>query len=88
MEKVDANIVKEELTLLLMYLSHFTEHDRFADENEKRAWKGYDFDVLNTLDEKELIYQGSHRAKSVYITKTGEDKAKTLMEKYGIADWK
>lgn len=86
MEKIDVKTAKEELTLLLMYLSHFTEHDRFANEDDKRAWKGYDFDVMNTLDEKELIYQGSHRAKSVYITKAGEDKAKELMEKYGIGE--
>lgn len=29
------------------YLSHFTERDRFANSDNKYAWKGYDFAVLN-----------------------------------------
>lgn len=57
-------------------------------KNSKYAWKGYDFDILNQLDEKDYIRQGSHRSKSMYITKEGEAKAKELMEKYNVADWK
>ena len=53
----------------------------------KYAWKGYDFDVLNQLDEKDYIRQGSHRSKSLYITKEGEAKSKELIEKYNVADW-
>lgn len=86
MDKTDAKTAMEELSMMLIYLSHFTERDRMA-PNSKYAWKGYDFDVLNQLDEKDFIRQGSHRSKSMYITKEGEAKAKELMEKYGVEDW-
>ena len=62
MDKTDAKIAMEELTMMLVYLSHFTEQDRFANKDDKYAWKGYNFDVLNKLDEKDYIRQGSHRA--------------------------
>ena len=55
MDKTDAKTAMEELTMLLIYLSHFTERDRMADPNSKYAWKGYDFDILNQLDEKDYI---------------------------------
>lgn len=87
MNKTDAKTAMEELSMILIYLSHFTERDRFADPNSKYAWKGYDFGILNQLDEKDYIRQGSHRSKSMYITKDGEAKAKEFMEKYGIEDW-
>lgn len=88
MDKIDAKVAMEELTMMLIYLSHFTEQDRFANKDDKYAWKGYDFDVLDILDGKDYIRQGSHRSKSMYITKEGEEKAKELLERYNIADWK
>ena len=90
MDKIDANTAMEELTMMLLYLSHFTEKNRFANAEDYYAWKGYDFDVLNKLDEEDLIRQGSHpaRSKSVHITEDGIKRAKELMEKYGILDWK
>ncbi|MCM1126497.1 MAG: DUF6429 family protein [Lachnospiraceae bacterium] len=87
MNKTDAKTAMEELSMILIYLSHFTERDGLADPNNKYAWKGYDFDILNQLDEKDYIRQGSHRSKSMYITKDGEAKAKELMEKYSVEDW-
>ena len=69
------------------FYKNVSEKDRFANSDDKYAWKGYDFDVLNQLDEKDYIRQGSHRSKSMYITKEGEAKAKELMEKYNVADW-
>lgn len=88
MDKIDAKVAMEELTMMLIYLSHFTEQDRFANKDDKYAWKGYNFDVLDILDGKDYIRQGSHRSKSMYITKEGEEKAKELLERYNIADWK
>lgn len=37
------------------------------------AWKGYNFNILNELDDEDYIRQGNHlfRSKSVYITETG-----------------
>lgn len=73
--------------MILIYLFHFTERDRLAALDSKYAWKGYDFDILNQLDEQDYIRQGPHRSKSMYITKAGETKAKELMEKYGIEEY-
>ena len=89
MGKTSAKIAMEELTMMMLYLSHFTEKDRFSNENDLYAWKGYNFDVLNKLDDEDYIRQGSHpsRTKSVYITEEGIKKAKELMEKYRIEDW-
>ena len=49
MDKTDAKTAMEELSMMLIYLSHFTERDRMADLNSKYAWKGYDFDILINL---------------------------------------
>lgn len=89
MEKTNAKEAMKELTMLLIYLSRFSERDRFSDGKGFQAWKGYDFDVINGLDNADYIRQGIHpsRSKSVYLTDTGIDYAKTLMEKYGIEDW-
>lgn len=45
----------KELTLLLLYLTSWKEKDPFGDEY-MRAWKGYDFDILNKLQDEKLIY--------------------------------
>jgi len=84
MNKAEAKAAMEELTMILIYLSHFTEQDRFANKDDKYAWKGYDFNVLDRLEEKDYIRQGSHRSKSMYITKEGEAKAKELLGKYNV----
>ncbi len=71
-DKIEAKMAMEELSMMLIYLLHFTERDRMADPNSKYAWEDYDFDVLNRLGEKEYISQGFHRSKSMYITKEGK----------------
>ena len=88
-ENIPAKDAKRELTMMLIYLSRFTE-GRFSSAGDFFAWKGYDFDVLNELDDQDLIRQGSHpsRSKSVYITEDGMEKARQLLRKYGIDDWK
>lgn len=90
MDKVSAEHAMEELTLMLLYLSKFSETDRFSDSRDYYAWKGYAYKILNELSEKDYIRQGSHpsRSKSVYITEEGLGRAKELLEKYHISDWK
>ncbi|MCD8287073.1 MAG: DUF6429 family protein [Clostridia bacterium] len=90
MEKIQAKQAMYDLTLALIYLTRFTEEKSFKDAKEFHAWKGYDFNVLNRLDDEELIDQGSHpsRTKSVYITDAGLEKARQILEQYGIEDWK
>ncbi len=90
MEKTNAEKAMRELTMILIYLSCFTERGRFANAEDFYAWKGYNFDVLNELNDADYIRQGDRpsRAKSVYITESGIEKAKELLNKYGIEDWK
>ena len=63
------------LTLLLLYLNSWEE--KIFDTHVHRAWKGYDFDTLNALEEKGYISQ-SKTAKSVYLTEEGVKFAKEL----------
>ncbi|MBM6831982.1 DUF6429 family protein [Faecalicoccus acidiformans] len=90
MEKTEPKQAMKELTMMLLYLSRFTEEKDFLEANDYYAWKGYDFDILNELDEADYIRQGKHpsRTKSVYITEEGKERAKELLKKYEIEDWK
>jgi len=65
------------LTLLLIYLTSWDEKDLVS--NMRRAWKGYDFDTLDELEEDGLISQ-SKTAKSVYLTEKGLNAARMLDE--------
>lgn len=71
----------KELTLLLLYLNSWVEKGPYGDFH--RAWKGYDFDSLNELEEEQLI-GGSPKTKSIYLTEKGLEKAKELIKKYNI----
>lgn len=71
----------DELTLLLLYLTSFPEDYGLGET--QRSWKGYSFESLNELRDSHYIV-GSNRAKSVYFTEEGIQKAKELMKKYNI----
>lgn len=85
----EAKEAMKELTMMLIYLSRFTQGQKFSEATDFYAWKGYDFDVLNELDDADYIRQGNHpsRSKSVYITDSGKAQAQELLSKYGIIDW-
>lgn len=84
-DKVKVREISKELTLL-MYLNRFTDNRSSGDGLEFYAWKGYNFDTLNELDEEDYIRQGRHRIKSVYLTKEGIKKAQELLERYMKVD--
>ena len=86
-EKTETKKAIKELTLLLMYLNRFTDEKNFKTTKDFYAWKGYNFDIINKLDDEDFIYQGKHRNKSVYITEKGMEEAKKLLEKYKIKDY-
>ena len=77
-----SNQIKE-LTLLLLSLTSWTEE--IAGVELRRAWKGYDFDVLDQLYEEGLI-SGSRKAKSVCLTEAGIAKAEKLAKTYLTGD--
>ena len=58
MDKINPSQAMEELTLMLLYLSKFSETDRFSEKKDYYAWKGYAFKILNELEEKDYIRQG------------------------------
>ncbi|MHB9307192.1 DUF6429 family protein [Fusobacterium polymorphum] len=86
-EKTETKKAIKELTLLLMYLNRFTDEKDFKTAKNFYAWKGYNFDTINELDNEDFIYQGKYRSKSVYITEKGIKEAKELLEKYKIKDY-
>ncbi len=83
---MDKNI--EELTILLLYLTAWEEDGYKYDQNNhlqktkiKNNWKGYHFDILNLLEEKDYIYQRK-RGKTLTLSEKGIQKAQKLVEKY------
>lgn len=90
MENIKTEEAMKELTLILLYLSRFTQGEKFHETTDFYAWKGYAFDILNELDDADYIRQGNHpsRSKSVYITESDMKQAKVFLSKYGINDWK
>lgn len=79
----------EELTLLLMYMTAWEEDSFIEDENHnlkkiklKTCWKGYDFDIINELMDKELLYFSKYKHKTITITPEGEKLATDLFNKY------
>ena len=55
----------EELTLMLMYLNRFSDNNEYARFREI-SWKGYDYDTLAQLNERDLVY--SPKGKVSYFT--------------------
>ena len=61
----------DDAALALLYL---TLHDH------ARAWKGIDWNVLDRLHDKGMIYDPVNKAKSVMFTPDGLERAKRLFE--------
>lgn len=59
----------DDAVLALLWL---TLHD------ERRAWKGFDWDALDRLHEKGLIGNPANKAKSVVLTDEGLNRAEAL----------
>ena len=86
-----------DLTLLLMYLTSWEEGpqglrgqkkltpEEYARFISRCCWKGYDFDVLNELTDRGLV-QASGKSKLAVMLDAGTDRAKSLMQKYGITE--
>lgn len=78
---MDRDLAIKKLTLALMYLTSWKEKD-FGMEM-CRTWKGYDFGVLNVLEEEDFI-RGSHKSKSAMLTDTGIEEAQKIIRELGI----
>jgi len=69
----------KELTLVLLFLTSWQEDSGIA--KVQRSWKGYLFEVLDELGEEGYL-NSSKKAKSVYLTDEGIQKAKELAKNY------
>ena len=72
--KIDTNKI-DEAALALLFLS------MHSDGGLTRAWKGIDWEVMNRLYEKGYILDPKNKAKSVAVTKEGEEKSEELFIK-------
>ena len=77
MENSTENKLMNDLALALIYLTAWKEKG----DEISRAWKGYDFSILDELKEQGLI-DFSYKAKSLYLSQEGEEMAKQLVEKF------
>ena len=69
----------QDLTLLLLYLTSWTEqHDP-----TRRSWKGYTFEALDALAQEGYI-RNARGSKSAVVTDDGVAQAKRLLAEYGI----
>lgn len=84
MDKKSREQAIEELTLMLIYLTRFQDNNEYSRYLEN-SWKGYDFDTLDELEQRELLYQ-AQKSKCVYLSENGKEAARKLLEQYNIAD--
>lgn len=89
-DKTTPEQAAHDLTLALLYLTRFTEgrgrQPDFQTAKEFKAWKSYDWDVLNQLNEEGYIID-KHSKKSLHITEEGTAKAKEILATLSIRDW-
>ena len=88
MEKTDARQAMKELTLALLFLTRIGDHAKFSKSKEFYAWRGYDFGVIDRLEQAGYLDQGNYPRKMriIHITKEGLEQGARLLEKYGIKD--
>ena len=79
-----------DLTLALIYLNRFIEQrgkkTDFWEAKEFKAWKSYDWDTLDQLNEEGYIID-RHGNKSLWLTEEGVQKAKEILNNLQISDW-
>ena len=63
----------DEMVLALLFL---TIHE------ERRAWKGHDWEAMNRLHEKGMIDNPVGKTKSVMLTDTGLERSRELFMKH------
>ena len=74
----------EELSLMFIYLTRFQDNNEYRRYLEN-SWKSYDFDALNELENKELLFRPK-KNKCVYLSEEGKKAARSLLAEYNIAD--
>lgn len=79
-----------DLTLALIYLTRMSEQRNGSDLwdiKDFRAWKNYEWDTVDKLDEEGLV-SSKHGNKSLWLTEDGVKKAREILDRLGIEDWR
>ena len=88
--QIDPKQALHDLTLAMIYLTRFTEgrghKTDFWEAKEFKAWKSYDWDTLNQLNEEGYIVD-RHGNKSLWLTEEGTAKAREILNTLNIRDW-
>ena len=66
----------DDVVLALLYLN------MFKDGLAIRAWKGFDWESMNRLHEKDYIADPKSKARSVAVTEEGCKRAEELFKRY------
>jgi hypothetical protein len=66
----------DEVVLALLHLNSFRDNSLI------RAWKGFDWDSLNRLHDRDLIEDPKSKARSVVLTEEGVQLAEELFRKH------
>ncbi len=77
----ELNQIREDLTLLLLFLNGWEEGLTGMEKTWLRSWKGFDHGTINVLALKDYI-QDSPGSKSVTLTDEGELRARLLVKHY------
>ena len=85
MEQSEKDNLMKHLALALIYLSAWKE--KGFDDEIYRAWKGYDFGVLDQLKDNGLI-DFSFKDKSLILTEQGVENAEALVANFLKIDLK
>lgn len=76
---MDREKLIHDMILILIYLTSWKEDAHVG--IVMRSWKGYDWDTIDALCDEGLI-DASHRARPVYLTDQGEERAKQPVASY------
>lgn len=63
-----------------VFVEEFLAEFRDSKDGPWRVWKGHDWDFLDRLCQKGLIFDPKNKAKSVALTDEGYEKARELFE--------
>jgi hypothetical protein len=75
------DIDQEKIESMVLALLHLTT---FKDRFGLRAWKGHDWQVLDSLHAKGYISNPASKAKSIAFTEEGAKLSKELFEKFSV----
>ena len=65
----------EQVVLALLHLNSFKEGEG------RRAWKGFPWEIMNSLHEKGYVSDPVNKNKSVWLTETGAKLSEELFER-------